>query len=753
VSARRWVTDLRIGARLALGGGRSATVRLLLTAVGVGLGVAVLLVAASASAMVTAHSTRTDARVPFGSDSRPAGSRESVVPYQTEFRDTTVSGYLVRAFGADAPTPPGVRAVPGPGEMVVSPALRDLLRSDSGALLVPRLPYRIVGTIDDAGLAGPGELYVYVGVAHQPQQPEYVRHWGSASPPEQQDPVLVVLLVTGVTVLLVPVAVFIAVAVRFGSAARDRQQAALRLVGADRRMTRRIASTEALAGSILGLALGALFFLAGRQLVRFVSFDEVAVFPTDVRPAPALAVLIAVLLPLAAVLVTMASLRGVIAEPLGVVRRSATRRRRLWWRVLPALGVVALLNSRNIGEGVSTYLLAAGIALMLGSVALVLPWAVEAAVRRLRGGGGLSWQLGVRRLALDSGTAARVVSGVAVAVAVAVAGAIAVQALFTGVSQQYTTETGADLARGPLLMVNATGTPTVAQRQRLVRDVRAVPGVSAVLGMATGTIEQPGTRTVWTVEVADCATVRAVAAVRDCTDGDAFLVAPGPALAPGTVVRPESAPGSWRVPRDARSVGTRRDPTGQTFRGLLLTPRAATGLGPMSTGLYVRSGHGADTPDRVRDAVARDNPFAQVATVSAVTVNHRYDSIRHGITVGAIAVLLLIGASLLVTMLEQLRDRRRSLAVLTAFGVRRRTLAASILWQTAIPMALGLALALAAGLALGTALLRLANTAPRVDWTDVATMLGGGAAVVLLVTLLALPALSRLMRPEGIRTE
>lgn len=750
MNARRWVTDLRIGTRLALGGGRSATVRLLLTAVGVGLGVAVLLIASSASAMVAAHSARTDARVPAGSDSRraAAGSRESIVPYQTDFRQTTIAGYLVRKYGPDAPVPPGVRALPGPGEMVVSPALADLLRSDP--LLAPRLPYRIVGTIGDAGLAGPGELYVYVGVDRQPQQPVYVRHWGATGPPDEQDPVLLVLLVTGVTVLLVPVAVFIAVAVRFGSAARDRQQSALRLVGADRRMTRRIASTEALAGSVLGLALGALFFLGGRQLVPFFSFDDVTAFPADVRPAPALAVLIAVLLPLAAVLITMVSLRGVIAEPLGVVRRSATRPRRLWWRVLPAvLGLVCLLSIRNIGEGVDTYLLGAGIALMLGSVALLLPWAVEAVVRRLRGGGSVSWQLGVRRLALDSGTAARVVSGVAVAVA----GAIAVQALFTGVSQNYVTPTGADLAHGPLLVVDATGKPTAAQRQRMVRDVHAVPGVDAVLGMATGTIQQPGTGAAWTVEVADCATVRAVAAVRDCAAGDAFLVRPGQGLAPDTLVRPEQGHGRWRVPAGARNVGTRTDPTGQTFRGLLLTPRAAAGLGPLGTSLYVRSGRGADAPDLVRDAVARDDPFAQVETVSAVLVNHRYDSIRRGITVGAIAVLLLIGASLLVTMLEQLRERRRSLAVLTAFGVRRRTLAASILWQTAIPMALGLALALAAGLALGAALLRLAAASIRMDWTDVATMLAGGAVVVLLVTLLALPPLSRLMRPEGIRTE
>ena len=67
-------------------------------------------------------------------------------------------------------------------------------------------------------------------------------------------------------VLLLPVGVFIAAAVRFGGERRDRRLAALRLVGADGRMARRIAAGEALAGALLGLVLGAGFFLLGRQL-------------------------------------------------------------------------------------------------------------------------------------------------------------------------------------------------------------------------------------------------------------------------------------------------------------------------------------------------------------------------------------------------------------------------------------------------------------------------------------------------------
>ncbi|MFD5181477.1 FtsX-like permease family protein [Streptomyces sp. NPDC058372] len=55
----------------------------------------------------------------------------------------------------------------------------------------------------------------------------------------------------------------------------------------------------------------------------------------------------------------------------------------------------------------------------------------------------------------------------------------------------------------------------------------------------------------------------------------------------------------------------------------------------------------------------------------------------------------------LVSMIEQLRERRRVLAALAAFGTRRRTPAWSVLWRTAIPVTLGIALAVGGGLGLG----------------------------------------------------
>jgi ABC-type Mn2+/Zn2+ transport system permease subunit len=93
------------------------------------------------------------------------------------------------------------------------------------------------------------------------------------------------------------------------------------------------------------------------------------------------------------------------------------------------------------------------------------------------------------------------------------------------------------------------------------------------------------------------------------------------------------------------------------------------------------------------------------------------------------------------------------LAVLVAFGTRRSTLSWSVLWQSAVPIALGVGIAAITGVALGSVLQRILGTPVHVSWADVAAMAGVGILVVLLVTAASLPLLWRTMRPEALRTE
>src|SRR5690606_27731834 len=120
---------------------------------------------------------------------------------------------------------------------------------------------------------------------------------------------------------------------------------------------------------------------------------------------------------------------------------------------------------------------------------------------------------------------------------------------------------------------------------------------------------------------------------------------------------------------------------------------------------------------------------------------------------GATATLLLIGVSLLVNLVEQLRERRRVLAGLVAVGTRRRTLALSVLGQAAVPVVLGLLLAVGAGIVVGTAVLKIFSEPVSYDWGAIVLVSGVAAVVVLGVTALSLPVLWRLMRVDGLRTE
>ncbi|WSQ06551.1 ABC transporter permease [Streptomyces sp. NBC_01231] len=782
MSARRqWSRDLALGARFSVTGGREGWVRMTLTAVGVGLGVALLLLCTAMPNVLASRSKVEDARYAnMYSQTVPSKADNTllVADANTTWHDDDIRGRIVEPEGRRAPLPPGVDRFPGKGEMVVSPALRDLLESDDAKLLRERLPYKITGTIGESGLIGSHELAYYAGasglkVTDTPLVTRLTKFGKPDVAPEKTDPVLLLMVLVVFVVLLTPVAVFIAAAVRFGGERRDRRLAALRLVGSDRGMTRRIAAGEALAGALLGLVVGTGFFLLGRQKLGTGELLGVSVWPSYLDPTPVLAALVAVAVPVAAVLVTLLAMRGVVVEPLGVVRAAKQRRRRLWWRLLPPLAGLGMLYPM-IGQGhkngnFNQYLVIGGVLMLLIGVTALLPWVVEAVVVRL-GKGPLSWQLAVRRLQLSSGTAARMVNGIAVAVA----GAIALQMLFTGTQSRYTESTGQDTSRVQMQVDFSDPKPLSG----IEREFTGTKGVKAAVALARSQYadsrrdpENSGGLT-----VGNCAALRELATLPSCKNGDVFvtrtrsgyedpsnaseiaLVKSGRPLYidPSYEGAERGLEVAWTVPANIREVNARKDSL-QDYDSLLVTPAALphkAAPAVISDGVYLRLDPSVpDSREYVRNVAARVDPLAQTFGWSVSQEDAKYTSIRTGLFVGSAFVLALIGASLLVSQLEQLRERKKLLSALVAFGTRRRTLSLSVLWQTALPVGLGLALATTVGVTLGVALLKMTRTPVTMDWASVLTMTGVGAAVVAMVTLLSLPPLLRMMRPAGLRTE
>jgi ABC-type lipoprotein release transport system permease subunit len=745
------VRELALGARLTLAGGRTGLLRTAITALGVALGVAVLLVGASIPSIQGERRARGDARSDFGFDQPAARAGTTgvlVADANTRFRERDIRGRLLQAEGPGAPAPPGLERVPAAGEVFVSPALQRLLATaDARSLLAPRIPGRVAGLVGPAGLIGPTELVYYAGASGLVEG-DGVRRLDAFGDPGLHDglnPIMALLVVIVLVALLLPVAVLVGAAVRTGGEDRDRRLAALRLIGADQRMARRIAAGEALVSAGLGLVLGTLAFLLAHAFADRISIWDTSVYASDVRPSPLLGLAVVFGVPAAAVLVSLLALRRVVAEPLGVVRRAEdTRRRRLWWRLLlPALGVLALAPAAGKGaDQVSELRVAVGVIALLIGVAALLPWVVERVVGRL-GAGKVAWQLAVRRLQLDPGGPARAVSGITVAVA----GAIALQMVFAGIQAEFKEDTGADLSRASLIAALKGGgvsAPAVASR------LGTVPGVRSTAALTQYDVGRDPAAPESTLTVAPCATLRQIAGVAACADGDVFFTreAPRGRLAFGAT--------TWTVPARAREVPTRADPSGLERGGVFATPAAVRGiaLSKPYVSVFVRTDRARpDTAEHVRNAAAALDPRVQIQELQRTRTDAQFAQLRRAMLVGASIVIGLIGLSLLLTALEQLRERRRLLAVLVAFGTRRSTLSWSLLWQSAVPVALGIGLAVLTGIGLGSVLLRILDSTVQVAWTDVAAMAAVGAAVVLLVTAASLPVLWRTMRPDGLRTE
>ncbi|RBM11779.1 ABC transporter permease [Streptomyces sp. PT12] len=790
-SPATWARELALGARFAVTGGPGWT-RTALTAFGVGLGVIVLLLAASVPTMLAARDDRGDDRNPdpvleTAIEDTPAAQTFQALSGSTEYHGEDIGGWVLQPHGGaatEAEPPPGLDAFPAPGEMAVSPALARLLASDEGALLAERLDHPIGDTIGDEGLQGPGDLYYYLGsdtlgsdtldgdTPDEDASTAYV--FSDATTGREPLPAPLILLVVVIcVVLLMPIAVFIATAVRFGGERRDQRLAALRLVGADIDMTRRIAAGETLVGAVAGLLLGGAAFLLLRAWLGTVTVWGFSAFPHDIVPAPPLAALILVGVPVAAVVVSLLALRGIAIEPLGVVRDATERRRRLVWRLVPgALGLVLLApmlgGSFDGGSTGGQAQAAVGVVLLLVAATVLLPWVVERVVGRLRGGP-VSFQLATRRLQLSSGAAARTVSGITVAVA----GATALYMLFMGVSDEETEITGQDPDRAQIEVSESTeGGLTAAA---LSGELEGLPGVSQALAWETTSAQSPGARPVdgitpsAQVVVGDCAVLREMARIERCANGDLF-VAPGEgdpwelAVEPGQelVLGVDSegvpygdAPVPWTLPENTPVVEPRTDPTGYVNAGILATPGALGDehlAGSWTRAVVRTDGDDPDTLEHVRNVAWGEHRDAWVFELESRRVSEELADIQRALLIGATGVMTVITASMIVSMLEQLRERRRLLSALVAFGTRRSTLSASLLWQTAVPVVLGLGLAAIVGTGLGALLMSMVDL--RVGgWLAFLPMAAVGAGMIATVTLVSLPLLWHMMRPDGLRTE
>ncbi len=390
---------IRLAARLTAGGGREGVLRLVLTGAGLALAVAMLLVATVVYPALHAHDVRRAWTETSARNAQPAQDESTTDPLLWRLTEVRFDGRdVVRvdlaAEGPDAPVPPGLATLPGPGEIAVSPRLAELLDDTDPAVLADRFPGRVTATVGRDALASPEDLVVFVG--HAPEelraQPgvDPVRSIESAPVSRNLTRAMRIVFAVGGVGLLAPVVVFVATATRLAAARREQRLAALRLAGATTGQVGVVAAVEAALAALGGVAVGFALFFALRPRLARVPVDGASFYPSDLRLSIGWAVTVASAVLALAVGAAIVSLRRVRISPLGVARRARRSRASARPLLLVAAGLVGLAgavvwdNRSTTGETAIALVIGAMFLLMIAGIVLVRPVAHVAGGRRRR---------------------------------------------------------------------------------------------------------------------------------------------------------------------------------------------------------------------------------------------------------------------------------------------------------------------------------------------------------------------------------
>ncbi|GIG92906.1 FtsX-like permease family protein [Plantactinospora endophytica] len=748
---RRWIW---LGLRLSIGSGRGGVLRTALMSSGAALGVLLVLASLAVVSVAGAQHERAEARTPVRQEQPADPSALRVYDIEDVVGGRVLRRTAVTGGDATSPRPPGVAVLPAPGEMVVSPALRDLLATDPRA--AGRLPQRVIGTVDPAGLLAPDELLAYVGAPSAPVAPEdrmLDEHWpvtgfghplgyalGLGAGPDVFTPARILAGAFGLFVL-VPFGVFLATCARLSASTRDRRIAALRLLGVSARQATLVNAVETgvvtLGGALLGLAL----FAVLAPLSEGWRIGRLHWYAADLGvPVPLVVGMVAVTVAYAVVIGVLAT-RPARVNPLAV-RRDAPSSRPGVWRLLPllaGLGGAVLAGWSGRHEPSQRDALVFALSMLLTGLALplalpTLGYAAAALVARLPGTP--VWlELATARLRHAPGVAPRLVAAFTVMIYVAGMGSLGVSLIADDRGLSPTNDPGARR----MYQVLGPGPVPAA-------ELRQVPGVQVVdLVSVPATVS--GERDY--LIVGDCADFTGMFTLdpgESCVDGRTyrlvhqFSFGGAPLPEPGAEVVAQSGT-RIPVPEQILHLGIRFD---VSMSGRLLVTRQA----PVTAALDV-------PPSSSVHLVTNDRATAdRAAQVVAAQVPTRYLQgdlgARRGFDAELLVTLLVAGLTLSFVLgigafaaaaIDRTVERRRDNATLAVVGTSPRTITAGEVGFGILPLVIGLGLASLATITIAAVLAGLFDVDRAQVFGRIAPTLwlAGGALAVGLV-LIAVPA-------------
>lgn len=796
-----------LGLRLALGGDRSAHVRLVLMSGGVAAGVALLLgVAGAAPGALDRLETASSRYVTY---SELQGDLDVGVRAATSvgfWRGEQLRVLEVETVGPPVAGPVGVPALPDPGQVLVSPALAAALDGPHAAELTPRLPGQVAGTIPDDGLVGPDELFAIAGAPAGSLQGDLAAGFPSGQGADGQfstgqsggmtrvtvgigDELTAALLVAAVGLVL-PLMVLVATATRLSAGSRERRAAALRLVGASARQVSRLGAIEGAVVGAVGAVAGGLLFLLLRAPVAAVVPVPGGLFPADVAPPVWAVVLTLAGVPLLTAVAGFVAVRRAAVSPLDV-RRQATPATPSLGRLMPlAVGLAMLLgalaNSRAVlsGRWYGTTLLVGGAVLCLAGIAIAGPALARGAGLVLaRVSPTAAGQLAGRRLVMDPAAASRTVTGMALVVVV-VGWLLAFLPLLAQTNPAGQGVLAAALQPATVVAGLSMDTDATA----VLADLRAVDGAGPVVEVRQVQLLPDGATAPvdWTQDEIEPSQLPIQAIVVDCAALASLLREPLAGCGAGSMYRVTQEYESGRTPVAGAGYdvlnrdGLDRSGVRLTLPGALPVLELPQGLVQGIDGfslygellltelpgvparpdaLLVGTDGDAATVEAVRAALGPVRTSfapltAEEATVLARSATDGYVRVA---MIGLALVVLVGGLSLAVTTADSVRERRPAHAALAAMGTPVRVLRRTVLLQTATPLVLTVAVAVGVSAAASWLYLRIGAEqgvpTPELPWAGYALIAVSAVVASLLATAAALPFVHSAVRPKALRME
>ncbi|MFD0077045.1 FtsX-like permease family protein [Streptomyces sp. NPDC127166] len=746
-----------LGMRLLWRSGHRARVRFLLMALGSALGVACLASALTIPTIIAASDARVTSR-----SVQPGGTKNAV--YQ-EFLDPYGSRPLRRIFVArtgpgSLPAPPGVEELPRAGEAIVSPKLGEVLAANPRAAGL--VPGHVTGTIAPAGLAGPDDLYAYIGTSPDAlTEATPLGHFGTPYMQHEliEPSTLDILRFTLGCIVLLPLVIFLSVCARLSGESRGRRLAALRLLGLSVKDTLRVNAGESVVAAFAGAVVGLVGYLGVNEVMARIGLPGLRWYPADGRPE---GVTIAVCLlgcPVLAWVVGQFSARRAAQSPISVRRTGESKPPKKYGTLLlvPGLGIIGgycVLSAmgRDPSGGSGNSVLVPGAVLMTGAgLVFGLPPITSWLSQRLAAvSKSLPLSLAMRRTEVDPGSALRVVTGL-------------VLLMF-----------GASLTQGVLIeleQVSRRTTPvqeyslSMSELNRQQRtQMSALSGVQAY-GLATqswvATLEEDLPRI--QAVVATCAQLAAFTETTNgCVDNKVLRISNPTYPSDGDAYPGSSYPfllSNGRklhvsVPQEAVTIQA-YDPSEFAGPSLLIPPSLLPRGAQLADAHFVLVSPSDPTTVRaVLDGIGAIAPTVDVEPVGIVIGSlAQLTVIRSLLVVGMVLGLVIGVAAFVVSVADRAMERRGQVTALALLGARAGTLRVVQVVQVVLPLAVGLGAAIVTGWLAESSYLITGGGAVHWDWDGLPLLFASALGVMLAAAVASLPMVRRHIDPEHIRRD